>query len=445
MAGVAARASAALEATALAVLPVVIFAAGASIGPAPASLPVRFGAPLLLAAMLAPALAALILRVTVPDIDLTLIALCGALTAIGAVIQIQIANLPGGTSAFFETVATRHLAFVAASFVALLAGVVASGFIAHARRYPYVIAMAALALIASTMAIGTEVNGARLWIELGPLRLQPAEISRVLFATFVAVFLYDRRHVIAASWRVAGLELPPVPYLAPVAGALCLALAALAVQNDLGMAAVTAIGAYAIVASSLRSRWSVLTVGGAVALVAVFGASASPRVQGRVANWLNPWLNPLGTGYQFIQSEYALATGGIAGARLPPDVRNVPEIQTDFVLAAAGSRFGLLVSLAILALLALLALRCAANSLAAATELETLVGLALTVLLSVQILLISGGVLRVVPLTGLTAPFISYGGTSLIVSGFTVGIIAGVGARRSGRRSRLGTAGIARG
>jgi cell division protein FtsW (lipid II flippase) len=155
----------------------------------------------------------------------------------------------------------------------------------------------------------------------------------------------------------------------------------------------------------------------------------SHRVQGRVDSWLDPWLAPTGTGYQFIQGEYALATGGLAGARLAPDVRNVPEVQTDFILAAIGAQSGVLVSSAVLALLAILVLRCARNGLLAKTELEKQMALALTVLLGLQILLILCGVLRLMPLTGLTVPFVSYGGTSMLVTGFTVGVILGVGAR----------------
>jgi cell division protein FtsW (lipid II flippase) len=383
----------------------------------------------LIAAALAPLVCGVILRFSLPGSDVVLLATCGMLASISTTSIFQIARVPGGTQSFFETVAVRHVAFVVGAFVALLGGALLSRYAPLVRRFPYLTGAAALVLIASTMLIGTEVNGARLWIVIGPLRLQPAELARVLLALFVAAYLYDRRHLLASPWRVGRLELPPIPYLIPVGGALVLALAALGLQNDLGMAALTALAAFAIIAGSLRSRPGVLAMGIVVVVVIWSAPILSPRVQGRVDSWLDPWQAPTGAGYQFIQGEYALATGGIGGARITPDVRNVPEVQTDFVLAAIGAQSGVLVSSAVLALLAVLVLRCAQNGLLAETDLEKQMALALSVLLGLQILLILGGVLRLMPLTGLTVPFVSYGGTSMLVTGFTVGVILGIGAR----------------
>lgn len=170
-------------------------------------------------------------------------------------------------------------------------------------------------------------------------------------------------------------------------------------------------------------------MGCAVGAVVWLAAGRSPRVQVRVDNWLDPWRAPMGAGYQFIQGEYALAWGGLGGGRIAPDVRNVPEVQTDFIVSAIGAQFGVLVSSAVLALLAVAVVRSARNALMAPTELEQFIAVALVVLLGLQILLILGGVFRLMPLTGLTVPFVSYGGTSMLVSGFTVGVILGLGAR----------------
>lgn len=384
---------------------------------------------LMLAAAFAPLISGLLLRATVPGVDLLLLSTCGMLTSISVVSLLEIARLSGGTQLFFRDILVRHAAFAVAAFGALVLGVFMSSAAPLVRRYPYLTAAAALALIGSTMLIGTEVNGARLWVVIGPLRAQPAEVARVLLAAFMAAYLYDRRHVLSSSWRVGRWELPPVPYLIPVGGALALALAALAVQNDLGMAALTALAAFAIIAGSLRSRWSVLAMGCAVGAVVWLAAGRSPRVQVRVDNWLDPWRAPMGAGYQFIQGEYALAWGGLGGGRIAPDVRNVPEVQTDFIVSAIGAQFGVLVSSAVLALLAVAVVRSARNALMAPTELEQFIAVALVVLLGLQILLILGGVFRLMPLTGLTVPFVSYGGTSMLVSGFTVGVILGLGAR----------------
>ena len=384
---------------------------------------------LVIAASLAPFVCGVVVRVILPGSDLFLLAACGMLTSIGVVSMLQIAQLPGGTQPFFQSVAVRHVAFVVAAFVVMAAGAVVSRSTPLVRHYPYLTAAAALTLIGSTMLIGTEVNGAKLWVVIGPLRAQPAEVARVLLAAFVAAYLYDRRHVLASNWQVGRVQLPPLPYLIPVGGALVLALAALALQNDLGMAALTALAAFAIIAGGLHSRWSVLAMGVAVGAVLWLAPAISPRVQTRVANWLDPWQAPTGAGYQFIQGDFALSWGGMGGGRLPPDVRYVPEVQTDFILAAVGAQFGIVVSSAVVALLAVVVLRCARNALRAPTELEQYVAVALSVLMGLQILLILGGVLRLLPLTGLTVPFVSYGGTSMLVTGFTTGLILGIGAR----------------
>jgi len=388
------------------------------------------------AAAFVPICCGILLRVLLPGADLILFAGCGMLTSISAVSLLQISQIPGGAQQFFDTVAMRHMTFVAASFIAMVTGAGLSRFAPLVRVYPYLTGLGALALIASTMLVGTEVNGARLWIVIGPLQVQPAEVARVLLALFVAAYLYDRRHLLASPWRAGRLELPPIPYLIPVGGALVLALVALAVQNDLGMAALTALAAFAIIASSLRSRGSVLVMGAAVVVIIRLAPNLSPRVQARVDSCLDPWRSPTGGGYQFIQGEYALATGGLGGGRVSPDVRNVPEVQTDFVLAAIGAQSGILVSGVVLALLTVIVLRCARNGLLAPSELEKHMAMALTIVLGLQILLILGGVLRLIPLTGLTVPFVSYGGTSMLVMGFTVGVILGIGGR--GARVRNG-------
>lgn len=432
------RATQAAQQTLLLLLPAFVLLVGALTVRADWPTSGRVPAGLVLAAAAAPLVAGLALRLTLPQVDLPLVATSGMLTALGAVSMVRLAELPGAAQAFFTSVASRHLAFVVASFAALLLGSNLARFAPLTLRYPYVIALAALGLIGSAMVLGTEVNGARLWVVVGPVRLQPAELARVLLGVFAAAYLYDRRHSLAAPWQLGRLSLPPIPYLVPLAGAVGVALATLVLQNDLGMAALTAVGAYAIVASALATRPTVIAIGVALAAAVWAAAQVSPRVLGRAESWLHPWRDPVGRGYQFVQGEYALAIGGLGGARVAPDVRNVPEVQTDFILAAIGAQSGVLVSAAVLALLAILVLRCARNALLAATELEGRIALALSVLLGLQILLILGGVLRLAPLTGLTVPLVSYGGTSLVVTGFSLGLIVGIGARGGQRTARYG-------
>jgi cell division protein FtsW (lipid II flippase) len=255
---------------------------------------------------------------------------------------------------------------------------------------------------------------------------------------FVAVYLYERRHLLTAPWNVRGLDLPPAPYLLPLAVAVVIAVSVLIFQNDLGMAALVVIGAGATVVSVVRSRAAVLIVilllsgGLAGAYLAV------PRVRDRVLGWLEPWQDPAGRGFQFVQADFSLAAGNLVGDGRAFSVGNVPEVHTDLVLIAVSSQFGVLIGAAVLALVAVLVCRCMIAGLRAGDGFRALVAIGLAVLIAIQVILITGGSLRVLPLTGLTFPLVSYGGTSMIVTQFALGIVLGIGASsRSGIRSAV--------
>jgi cell division protein FtsW (lipid II flippase) len=361
------------------------------------------------------------------------------LVAIGLSVLYRLSLAPGIDGAFYSAIVTRHALFVAAGFLALAAGVLAERGIDRARRYPFTLLAAAIALTVSTVIFGETVNGARLWLDAGPLRFQPSEVARFLIAMFVAVYLYERRHLLTAPWNVRGLDLPPAPYLLPLAVAVVIAVGVLIFQNDLGMAALVVIGAGATVVSVVRSRAAVLIVilllsgGLAGAYLAV------PRVRDRVLGWLEPWQDPAGRGFQFVQADFSLAAGGFQGDGGALSAGSVPEVHTDLVLIAVSSQFGVLIGAAVLALVAVLVCRCMIAGLRAGDGFRALVAIGLAVLIAIQVILITGGSLRVLPLTGLTFPLVSYGGTSMIVTQFALGIVLGIGANsRAGMRSVVG-------
>jgi cell division protein FtsW (lipid II flippase) len=271
------------------------------------------------------------------------------------------------------------------------------------------------------------VNGARLWLQVGPIQFQPSEVARLFLVGFVAIYLYDRRHLVVAPWRVAALDLPAAPYLAPLVGAVMAAVAVLALQNDLGMAALVVLGAYALVAAVLSSRWAVGLAGATLAVTAIASYAISPRVRERVAAWLDPWYDPAGRGFQFVQAEFAMANGGILGAAAnSPD--RVPEVHTDFILVAIAAEWGWAGAAAVLTLVGILVCRSFAAALGTPDRFRSFVTLGIAALLGIQALLICGGTLRVLPLTGVTLPLISYGGTSMIVTLFAIGVVTGIGA-----------------
>jgi cell division protein FtsW (lipid II flippase) len=333
----------------------------------------------------------------------------------------------GADGEFYQNITDRHAFFVGIGFLALIAGVILSRRLEEIRRYPFTLLGLAIGLTAATVVAGQTVNGARLWLRIGPFQFQPSEVARLLLAAFVAVYLYERRHLVVAAWRLGTIDLPPVPYLLPLAGAVLAAVAVLVFQNDLGMAALVVLGTLASIATVLSSKRSLSSAAAVLLLAAIGSNAAAPRVRERVAVWLEPWQDPIGRGFQFVQADYGLSAGGLFGARSPVLSARVPEMHTDFIFVGVASRWGLLGAVAVLALLSVLVCRCVSAALNAASGFRSFLALAIATLLGIQVLLILAGTLRVLPLTGLTVPLVSFGGTSMIAMLFALGVVAGVG------------------
>ena len=388
----------------------------------------------MLVAVIAPICGTIAARLVSPGVDAVLVAIANMLLAIGAGTLHVLAKSSGLDSEFYTAIATRHGLFIGLGAVGLVAGVFSERYLERMARYPFSILGAALVLTVVTFLFGESVNGARLWLQAGPIRFQPSEFARFLIATFAAIYLFDRRHLVSFPWRIGSLDLPPLPYLLPLAGAILAAAAVLVFQNDLGMAALVILGAFASVVSVVSSRGALVMVTGVLA-IAVSGAYFTvSRVRDRVAGWLDPWQDPAGRGFQFVQAEYALAAGGMAGDGRALRNQNVPEVHTDLILVAIGNQLGWFATSAALALSGLLICRCVLAAIRGRDEWRSLFAFSISALLGIQVLLIVGGTLRVLPLTGLTLPLLSYGGSSMIVTMFALGLVAGIGAATPPRK-----------
>ena len=193
-----------------------------------------------------------------------------------------------------------------------------------------------------------EVNGARLWLVFGPLRFQPSELAKVTLVVFLAGYVADRRSILSASWRLWCVRLPPLPYLAPAGLAAAMAMGILLIQNDLGSALLLFGIVVAMLWIAVGDIWSTAAAAVLFAVAAWLSLRFVPRVGIRLQNWLDPWVWPQGAGYQHVQSEFALASGGLFGVGLGrgrPDL--VPDVRTDFVLSAVGEELGLLTTAAL--------------------------------------------------------------------------------------------------
>ena len=298
------------------------------------------------------------------------------------------------------------------------------------RMYKYTWAAVGIALLLLTFVFGREVNGSRLTLDLGPVSGQPSELLKVILVVFLAGYLSENRALLVEqSWRVGPLRLPPVQYLLPMIAMWAIALGIVVVQRDLG-AALLFFVVFLVLLYVATARWTyvvwglVLFVVGAWVMYQLFG-----HVRTRVDIWIDPFADPRGAGYQVVQALYAFARGGmlgtglgaglpVVGGRLP-----IPEIHTDFPLAALGEELGLIGILAILGLYLVVIQRGLRIAASAADDFRALLATGLALVVGVQAFIIAGGNLKLVPLTGITLPFISYGGSSLLANGVVIGLL----------------------
>jgi len=292
----------------------------------------------------------------------------------------------------------------------------------HARlsRYAYTCAAAGivLLLLPAIPGLGATINGARLWVRVGPMSVQPSEVAKVLLMVFFAAYLVSTRDVLSlAGRRIAGLDLPRARDLGPVLLAWAASIAVLVREKDLG-SSLLFFGIFVVMLyiATERTSWLLIGLGmflaSSVAAYQVFG-----HVQKRVDTWLDPFSDPSGSGYQLVQGLFGMGTGGLLGTGLGQGSPNtVPFAKTDFVLAALGEEMGLAGVMAVLLLFALVVERGLRTALVCRDAFGKLLAAGLAFSLALQVFVIAGGVTGLIPLTGVTLPWLSYGGSSVVAN-----------------------------
>lgn len=382
--------------------------------------------PSLAVAAFAPLASCLALGLFASGSDLILVSIAGMLTGVGVVTLFLAALAPGPDQSFLSEIVFRQGLFIGVGFLALVMGASLASPIERLSHYPYVLLSVGLVLTIVTAIAGQTVNGARLWLRVGAFQFQPSEFTRLLIAVFAARYVYDHRHHIGAPWRLGATPTQSLPYALPLFGAILAAASVLVLQADLGMASLIIVSAFLTFVAVQRSR-AALVVGAVGLVTAMVGAAATTeRVRERVLAWIDPWQDPAGRGFQLLQADYSLALGGMLGG-LSPRIGAVPEVHTDLILVAIGNQFGWLGTVATLALLSVLVCRCVSIALRSGTGFAPLLSLSAAAILGIQIILIVGGTVRALPLTGLTLPLVSYGGTSMIATLFMLGVVLGFG------------------
>ena len=307
-------------------------------------------------------------------------------------------------------------------------------------KYRYVIGGLGLLLLLLTAVLGREVNGARLWVDLGPIGFQPGELAKVFLVVFFAAYLVDMREVLTVSTRrVLGVPLPPFRYLAPLLIIWGLSLVLMVFVKDLGTSLLF-FGALLALLYVATGRFFYVLVGlvlfvvGATALYFLF-----PHVQLRVDIWLDPWADPSNRGYQIVQSLFALAEGGLFGQGLgegylilPSGRTIIPYLETDFVFSAIGEELGLVGAVGIILLYMIFTYRGFRVAVSTRDDFSRLLAAGLTSIFALQAFLIIGGVIKLIPLTGITLPFVSYGGSSILANFILLALLLRTSAKAEG-------------
>lgn len=290
-------------------------------------------------------------------------------------------------------------------------------------RWTFALCGVLLLLLPLMPGIGRTINGARLWIRVGSASVQPGEFAKIALAIFFASYLAEKRELLTVGdWH---FKLPDPGHLGPLLLAWSAALAVMVLEKDLG-SSLLLFTIFIVMIWVATARWFYVASG---SLLFGVGAYISwlrfSHVQTRVETWLDPWGDPLGGGYQLIQGTFALAAGGLVGTGLGlGDPTRIPAAETDFIFAVIGEEMGLFGTTAVLTVFLLLVGAGLSIAIRANDSFTKLLSLGLTATIGIQAFVIMAGILRVLPLTGITLPFVSYGGSSLVANYMLLGLLA---------------------
>ena len=303
-------------------------------------------------------------------------------------------------------------------------------------RYRYLIAVVGVLLLLAPLApkLGQSINGARLWVRLGPLTFQPVELAKLALAVFFASYLVEKRDLLTTpTSRMGNLLVPDPRPFGPLLLMWGLSMLVMTAERDVGFSLLI----FVLFISTLwmaTGRAAYLVVGAVLfVLGAVLMSSIFPHVHDRITVWLDPWRYSNTIGYQPIQALYAMGSGGLVGSGLGlgrPGI--VPLAYSDYIFAAIGEELGLLGTGAVVIAYVLLVGTGIRTALRSRSDFSKLLVAGLTGLIGFQAFFIMAGVVRLLPVTGVTLPFVAYGGSSLVANFILLGVLVRVSHESTG-------------
>ena len=362
----------------------------------------------------------LVVRFAAPYADPVLLPVVTALNGLGLAVIYRV------DSALTTSLSTKQLVWTTVGVV--LFAVVLLGLRDHRQlqKYTYTTGLAALVLLLLPLVpgLGTQINGARIWINLGGFSFQPGEVAKLALVVAFAGYLVVHRDALAlAGRRVVGIDLPRGRDLGPVLAVWLVSLAVLVLQRDLG-SSLLFFGLFVVMLYVATERPGWVVVGTSLFAVGAFTAySLFDHVQARVQGWLDPFSDTDRFG-QIVEGLYGLAYGGLVGRGLGQgEPWRIPFAYSDFIVAALGEELGLTGVIAVLLLFGLIVERALRTALLCRDGFGKLMATGFGVVFALQVFVVVGGVTKLIPLTGLTTPFMSYGGSSMVANWMVVALL----------------------
>lgn len=373
----------------------------------------------------------LALRKFAPAADPAILPICFALSSIGIAFVTRLA----------PDLAIRQVGWLILGIIFMIAVIVFMKNMDKTANYKYTLMVIGLILLLSPLlpGIGNEIYGSRIWLSIGGFSFQPGEIAKIFIVLFLAGYLAQNREMLSVfTHKVGPFKFPDLSTLLPLLIMWLLSMAIVVFEKDLGSALIVYFVFLTMLYVASGKKFYLVVGLLAIAIGAVILFFFFSHVQVRVDTWLNPFADPTNTGYQLVQSIFSMADGGLFGVGIGSGLAdNIPIVESDFIFAAIAEETGLLGAAGLLLLYLCFAIRGLVTAARAKSDVSSFIAVGLTATIVLQAFIIVGGVTRLIPLTGLTLPFVSQGGSSLLASFIAVVFLLKCGDQSTGVESEI--------